>query len=628
MFGPIRKRRCKTTVAALLLFIAAKAAAQQNTVEWDFLLDPATARRGEVVTVRLSATPQSNWYIYSHTQKTGGPQATKFLLDLPPGVRLLGAIEAPSPSKKFDKGFEIEVEYYHEPVVFQQKIAVGDNAATGPLRIKGTVRFQACNDVSCLPPKDVPFNLALNVENGPAREAFRAASGALFNEPARSGFLVFLFLALAQGFFALATPCVYPMIPITISFFLKQGEREGRRPVLLATAYAVSIIVTFTSVGVLLTLIYGPAGANRLATSPVTNLILAFFFIALALSLFGLYEIQVPTAMQNYLAVRGRGGGYAGTIFMGMAFTLASLACTAPFVGALLGLAATGKWFWPLVGMLGFSFAFSLPFFVLALFPQWLARMPHSGGWLNAVKVVMGFLVLAISLKFLANSDMIWNWQIFTRSVLLASWAMIATFAGLYLLGAIRLPHDTLVERVGVLRMLLSLAFLTLGLYLAAGLFGRKIGGTLDAFLPAGLATPSGTAPSSGQGAALEWIEDEDYGKALQRAKGEGKPILIDFSGYTCTNCKWMERNILTRADMAPSLERFVRLRLHTDGGPGWRENQRLQVERFGTPALPLYVIISPSDRELVRLAGLTSSPERFRKFLDEGIARFEAGRK
>ena len=646
MVSLVRKIQQRVLAALVLLLPASLLlAAQPETVLWQFSLEPTVARRGETMTVHLSATPLDPWYFYAPTVKSGGPVPAQFRFDPSAGIRAVGAIEAPRPAKKYDKGFEMEVEYYDEPVEFRQKLAVTGEAALGPAQITGSVRFQACNESVCMPPKDVAFDLPLTVEAGSPREAFRAPVGATTTatstpaaaptasltrpqqsptpapvqsvaQAVQSGLLAFLILAIVQGFLALTTPCVYPMIPITVSFFLKQGEREGRRPVALALTYAASIIVTFTAIGLVMAAIYGPAGTSRLGSSPVANLILAVFFIAFALSLFGLFEIQVPASLQNYFARQGRSGGYGGTVFMGVAFTLASLACTAPFVGVLLGLAAGGQWFWPLIGMLAFSFAFSLPFFVLALFPQFIARMPKSGGWLNAVKVVMGFLVLAVSLKFFVNADMVWGWQLLTRPVVLASWTMISVFAGIYLLGMIRLSHDTPLVHVGVARMLFSLAFLTFGLYLATGLFGGRINGTLDAFLPADVGQVANLPSAS----SLEWIED--YSEALRRAKAENKPILIDFTGVTCTNCKWMERNIFVRPDVAQAMRRFVLVRLQTDNGPHRRENQAMQVKRFGTAALPLYAIMSPDDRELARSAGLTRDPARFIAFLDEGLAR------
>ncbi|MCX8036723.1 MAG: protein-disulfide reductase DsbD family protein [Candidatus Sumerlaeia bacterium] len=623
------------TVLCLVLLRATSA--QETTVLWEFSLEPAVARAGEMVSVRISAIPQGNWYFYAHTNASGGPTPLRVRLDLPPGLSAAGALEAPAPKRKFDSGFQIEVDYYADPVVFQQRVQVGSDVAAGPLHIQGSVRYQSCNDTACLPPRETPFDLTLTIEAGPARlpsspppsapsmpstvstsPTVAVAASRTIENAIQSGLFAFLLLALLQGFLALATPCVYPMIPITVSFFLKQGEREARRPILLATVYALTIVVTFTSVGLLLAAIYGPAGTSRLGASPVANLILAAFFVAFALSLFGLFEIQVPASVQSYLSAKGRGGGYTGTIFMGAAFTLASLACTAPFIGALLGLAAGGQWFWPAVGMLAFSVAFALPFFVLALFPQWLARMPKSGTWLNAVKVVMGFLVLAVAVKFISNADAVWQWGLLTREAVLAAWTAMALFAAVYLLGAIRLPHDSPVEHLGVGRMLLAMAFAALALYLAAGLFGGRIAGTLDAFLPA---ADTAVSPTISAGTpALPWIEN--YSDALARAKAENKPVFVDFTGITCTNCKWMERNIFVHPEVHRRLNAFVLARLWTDTGPDWEANQKMQVERFGTAALPFYAILSPDDRELARSAGLTRDPAKFSAFLDAGLKR------
>ncbi len=647
----------RLAVIVLFLVLTGAAGAQDKAVLWEYSLEPAAARSGEIVSLRISATPQANWYFYAHTNSAGGPTPFQLRLDLPPGLSAVGDLEAPPPKRKFDPGFQIEVDYYPDPVVFRQQILVGSDAAVGTLQIQGSVRYQSCNDVSCLPPRETPFELALTVEAGPARAEFQTAtpSARTLTTPAspsmlstsslsstvsassipavpasrtienaiQSGLLAFLLLSLLQGFLALATPCVYPMIPITVSFFLKQGEREGRRPVLLATVYALTIILTFTAVGLVLAAIYGPAGTSRLGASPVANLILAVFFVALALSLFGLFEIQVPASVQSYLFAKGRSGGYTGTVFMGAAFTLASLACTAPFIGALLGLAAGGEWFWPAVGMLAFSFAFALPFFALALFPQWLARMPKSGGWLNSVKVVMGFIVLAVAVKFISNADAVWQWGLLTREAVLAAWTTMAFFAAVYLLGAIRLPYDSPVEHIGVGRMLLAMVFAASALYLAAGLFGGRIAGMLDAFLPAP-DTAVLRAGSPAEAASLLWIEN--YSEALARAKAENKPVFVDFTGITCTNCKWMERNIFVHSEVHRRLNAFVLARLWTDTGPDWEANQKMQVERFGTAALPFYVIMSPDDRELARSAGATRDPAKFSAFLDEGLERHRKG--
>jgi thiol:disulfide interchange protein DsbD len=647
-------------ILALAAFLPAlgSLAAAPDKVTWRYALDPAVAHPGEAVAVRLTAAIADPWYMYAPTLKAEGPVALQVRLDLPPGFRASGPLEAPKPETKFDEGFTTNVEIYHGATTFTQRIVVPENAQPTTVPIKGAIRFQTCSGASCLPPRTVPFALTLAIEAGPVRPEYKApaaaapttqtnpalapfqerpsvaasasvplpsaaapAQGAVadFKTARNAGLLAFLVLALVQGLLALATPCVYPMIPITVSYFIKQGEQQGRSPVLMAALYVLSIVATFTAVGLLLAGVVGPTGAARLGANPIANLFLAALFVAFALNLFGAFEIRVPAGVQTRLSQRGRAGNYGATIFLGLAFTLASLTCTAPFIGTLLGVAATGEWFWPLVGMLGFAAAFALPFFFLALFPQYLAVMPKSGGWLNSVKVVMGFLVLAAALKFAGNVDVVWNWNLFTRPVVLSAWVAIAVLCGVYLLGAIRLPHDSPVEHVGPVRLLISVVFLALGLYLAAGLFGRPINGTLDAFLPAEEMT-AGEAPMAQYGPRLDWIEDYDL--ALARARAEGKPIFIDFTGKTCTNCKWMDRNILSRDDVSRLLARFVRARLWTDVGPRWRQNQQMQVDRFGTAALPLYAIQSPDDRTLARFEGLTRKPELFVEFLQSGLAR------
>lgn len=617
------------------------AAARASRIEWDFSIEPNVARRGEVVTFRAHASLQESWYIYSHTLEPGGPQATKFKFDLPEGLAVHGGIDAPKPKVKFDKGFEMDIEYYPGEVQFEQKLIIAGDAPLGELAVAGSVRFQICNDTTCLPPRPETFAPTVTIEDGPARAAYLAPATPALPEPTetrvsptagqtatvaasggiddvlKAGFFIFLFTAIANGLLALLTPCVYPMIPITVSFFLKQGEKEGRRPLALASTYAVSIIVTFTAIGLLAAIVYGPGGVTKLAGSWSANLFLAVVFVAFALSLFGLYEIQVPVSVQNWFSRKGQSGGYGGTVFMGVAFALASFACTAPFIGALLALAAGGDWFWPLVGMLGFSFAFAMPFFLLALFPQFLARMPRSGGWLNSVKVVMGFLILAASFKFLGNVDQVLGWGVFTRDIVLAAWVMTAVFAGFYLLGKIQLSHDTPLERIGVGRMLLSLSFLTLGLYLSVGLFGGRISGTLEAYLPPPSESVAAAQVAARGEPAIEWIDD--YDKALEVARAEKKPLFVDFSGRTCTNCHLMERTILARTDVRKALKRFVPVRLLTDVEEKWSE---MQVKRFGTAALPFYAIISPEDSPVARFEGLTRDHEEFLTFLGKGLTR------
>ena len=327
-----------------------------------------------------------------------------------------------------------------------------------------------------------------------------------------------------------------------------------------------------------------------------------------------MFQIGVPSSVLTRLSNRNSGTSYIQTLLMGLTFTLTSFTCTVPFVGTVLVATAQGDWLWPALGMLGFSTAFAVPFFILALVPNLVASLPRSGGWLNATKVTMGFLEVAAAMKFLSNVDLVWNWHIFTREVVLAIWMAIAILASAYLLGRFRLPHDTPLENLGVIRMLLALGVLALGIYLFTGLIGGSLG-ELDAFLPPRTAGAFTLTGGGGQGRELAW--NMDLTSALNQASAEGKPVLIDFTGYTCTNCRWMEANIFPLAAVRTELEKFVRVQLYTDGsGKIYEQNQQYQKERFGTVALPFYAILDPKGKTIATFPGMTRKPEEFIRFL------------
>ncbi|MBM3889479.1 MAG: DUF255 domain-containing protein, partial [Verrucomicrobia bacterium] len=293
-----------------------------------------------------------------------------------------------------------------------------------------------------------------------------------------------------------------------------------------------------------------------------------------------------------------------------LVFTLTSFTCTAPFIGPLLVAITQGAWFWPLVGMSVFAATFASPFFVLSLFPGWLAGLPKSGSWMNATKVVMGFLELAAAMKFLSNADLIWEWGVFTTPVVLASWVILAALTGLYILGKIRLPHDEPVESVGGVRLMFSMVFLVLALVMAPGLWKIPPPNLIDSYLPVPVALK--------QEERLTW--GDDYPRALAQAKAQGKNVFIDFTGYTCTNCRWMEITMFPQPEVEALLKQFVLVQLYTDGGPHGQQNQDFQVARFGDAALPLYVLMSPDDREIARFSGMTRDVQAFVAFLKRGL--------
>jgi thiol:disulfide interchange protein DsbD len=306
-----------------------------------------------------------------------------------------------------------------------------------------------------------------------------------------------------------------------------------------------------------------------------------------------------------------------GTLLMGLAFTLTSFTCTAPFVGTLLVLASQGDWQWPLVGMMAFAGVFALPFVLLALAPQLAASLPRSGAWLNSVKVSMGFLEVAAAMKFLSNADLVWGWHVFTRDVVLATWIAVAALLSAYLLGLFRVGHDKPVERVGAARLVLTMICLALGVHLATGLTGRRLG-EIEAFLPPAQEDIAGEVAG---GDDLPWILN-DYEAALARARQENRLLMIDFTGYTCTNCRWMEANMFPRPDVRRELEQYVRVRLYTDGqGETYERHQQFQQKTFGTVALPYYAIVDAEGAPIARFPGLTRNTAEFVEFLQKARA-------
>lgn len=441
---------------------------------------------------------------------------------------------------------------------------------------------------------------------------------------ARDGLWSFLWLAIATGAISLLTPCVFPMIPITVSYFTNHAAGNRANALRDALVYALGIILTFTAIGVALAVFFGAAGINNFAASPYVNIAIAGIFIAFALSLFGAYELGIPSGVMTKIDSYARGkesSKLVGVLLMGFVFSLTSFTCTAPFVGSLLVLAASGDWMYPIIGMLAFSSVFALPFFILALAPQLVAQLPKSGGWLNSVKVVMGFLEIAAAMKFISNVDLVLHWGIFTREVVLATWVGVALLTTLYLLGVFQLSHDSKIERLGAARVMCALLFISLGFYLLTGLFGAKLG-ELESFLPYPTEqTVSATTSKSGNAnhPEADWIKN-DYESALAKAKAENKSVFIDFTGYTCTNCRWMEANMFPKPEVDAELRKFIKVQLFTDGdGEVYEKQQKFQEEKFNTVALPLYAIVDSSGNTKATFPGLTRDKDEFIKFLKSG---------
>jgi thiol:disulfide interchange protein DsbD len=427
------------------------------------------------------------------------------------------------------------------------------------------------------------------------------------------------FAAVAFGFGLLAifTPCVFPMIPITMSYFVSTRSGSKRASLLQATVFCLGVIVLFTGLGALVSVVLGPFGAVQLGSNVWVNLFIALIFLLFAASLFGAFEITVPSGAMTKLNQMSGRGGTLGTLVMGLVFALASFACTGPFVGPLLASSIQGGLAWPIFGMAMFSTGMALPFFGLALFPAYLSKLPKSGSWLSRTKRTMAFLILAAAFKYLSNVDMMYQLEILTRERFLAVWAVLLGLCGLYTLGMLRLP-DEADEPPGFGRLSVGVVFLVLALSLLPGMFGARLG-EIDAYVPpveySGLgATLLGG--SAGNQQQDQWLKD-DYDKALSLARESGKPVLLSFTGYACTNCHWMKANMFTKPEIREVTANLILLELYVDGqDEATARNQEMQLNRFRTTAIPYYVIIRPDESVAGEFAGATRDAAAFRAFL------------
>jgi thiol:disulfide interchange protein len=648
------------------LFMTALSPAQE-AAKWSARASVDRASPGDKFDVLVTAKLNEGWYIYSTTPVEEGPLPTEIEFASRTPLKSIGKVRQPKPVVKYDENFGIDTEFYTSDVTFTLPAEVKANAKGGTQKVVVEVTFMACDERMCLPPRTVEAAFELQIDVPENQEAVGGEASDIADEvdaeaegtdddaaagefdagvsgygderdverAREQGVWAYILLAMSVGALALLTPCVFPMIPITVSFFTKREAATRWVAVRDALIYSFGIIFTFTGLGIVLALLFGASGINQFAANPWMNILIAAVFIVFALNLFGLFEIVIPSGLLTKLTVAsGSGRGITSLLLMGLTFTLTSFTCTVPFVGTVMVAAAKGEIWWSVVGMLAFSTVFALPFFLLALFPSWLKSMPKSGGWLNSVKVVMGFLELAAALKFLSNVDLIWSIGILSRDLFLSFWIGIGIFITIYLLGFFLLPHDTKLEKLGVIRMLWSVFFLGISVYLYTGL-GDKPLGELDAFLPPmkyhdaiqaasmGSGDIGMTDPGGKEGGAA-WLSS--YEDALKIAKAESKPVFIDFTGFACTNCRWMESNIFTRREVVALLDEYVLVKLYTDGrGKVYERNRDFQESRFGTVALPLYVAMSADDELLTSFPGMTRKPEEFVRFLQDGLRRNQA---
>ena len=583
---------------------------------WAQFSDPAQftvniddVNQGEVAIIDVNAELDFTWRIYAVYDVPEGPSSTKFIIESDI-VNKSGRVIEPEPIEKFDEGFGNITKYHEGTPQFSIPLELKDDLPNGTYNVDVIIDYQVCNNSLCYPPNQITKTATFDIKSGPIRSDFVFENFDFDKDSilaiADNNISSFLVLAMSMGFLALLTPCVFPMIPITISFFMHRSENTNSSPVKSATVYMLGIVLTFTFLGMMLAILLGASGANQLAANPIVNMFIAFLFIYFAMSLFGFYEIEIPESLRRLSLQKENSEGYVGILFMALTFTLTSFTCTVQFMGLILVAASQGEWFWPIIGMLIFSLAFASPFFFLALFPHYLTKLPQSGGWLNSVKVVMGFLELAAAFKFISNTDLVWNWNIFTYEVVLYLWALIMLLTGLYIFGLIKFKNDSPVT-FSIQRSLFALSFIFFGTYLAAGNHGYDINGNIKSYLP----------PKKYQ-SNLVWNNNLD--DAFIIAKEQNKNIFIDFTGVTCTNCRWMETNIFSINSVEELMSEYVLVSLYTDAGEGYLEKREYQINRFETAALPYYVILDNNDKVLSEFPGLTRNVEEFKDFLKTGL--------
>ncbi len=668
--------------AALLAPVAAQVP-DADPVVWTAEAQPTSAEPGGTVLLTLSGTIGPGWRMYAMHSPIGKPLAVHFDDG---ALTPLGAVEQEQPRAGHDDTLGRDYTYFSDRVQLTRAYRVKADASGGVAPITGTVAYMVCNDEICLPPTREPFSAGVQIRAASAaarpqpaqpevapptapEAAAPAAASAEARDPdvdgavdaapdeaakaaqepdvvpptledaapakpfgpveEQGGLWGFLLLAVGAGLAALLTPCVFPMIPLTVSYFLHHaGDRK--KAARMAGVYGLSIVGLFTGLGVAMALLVGAAGPQLIAANPWVNLFIGFVLVVFGFSLLGFYELRMPAAWLNYFNRQGdERGGVVGVLFMGLTLVLVSFSCTVPFVGGLLAAASRGGWAYPLLGMVVFSSVFALPFVLFAVFPNALGRLPRSGSWMGALKGVLGFVEIAAALKFLSNADLVWGTGLLPRPLAISLMIVIFALAGLYLLRKLPLGEANFVaqpESIGGLRLLTAIVFFGLAFYFVPGLLGAPLGG-FDAFLPPRRATDvsllAGMQLNAPEGRGeLAWHQSR--ATAFEEARRTGRPVLIDFTGYTCTNCRHMESTVLAKPEIAERIDRrFVPLQLWTDDAETGPALQRYQLELTGRIALPTYAIVHPDGRLISQLSGVTSQ-ERYAAFLDAGTAAFE----
>lgn len=634
--------------------------------EWKVSMSNTTPKAGEIVTVTFAADIDEDWYLYSTDFDPDlGPIVAEFVFTPHESYELIGNVKPINPEKKYDEIWEGEVSIFHGKAQFNQQLMILDPDYV----IHGTYEYQVCSDIDgkCIFFDDNTFEfISKSSKKTTANEQKKSKNGLLDQRASTDPYSLasFMLVAFLAGLAALLTPCVFPMIPMTVTFFTgKDNHKKGRY--VNSLFYGFSIILIYSLIGLVLAPFMGPETANDLATGWIPNVIFFTVFIVFALSFFGLFEITLPHKWVNSVDAMGDKGGLVGVFFMALTLVLVSFSCTGPIVGSILVESAGGLALKPVLGMIAFSAAFAIPFTLFALFPNWLNSLPKSGGWLNSVKVVLGFIELALAFKFLSIADQAYHWGILDRDIYLAIWIVIFTFLGLYLLGKIKLSGDSDTNKVSVVRMILSMLTFTFVAYMIPGLFGAPLKAmagylppmsTHDFALVETIRASGNSEPVVMDDRCEEPLYDDflhwphglmgyfDYEQALACAKATNKPIFVDFTGHGCVNCREMEARVWAEEEVLNRLNNdFVLLALYVDDKTELAENKwytssyddrmkktigkqnaDFQITNFNNNAQPFYVILSPDGELLIEPTAYDLNVDNFVQFLEKGKAAFK----
>ena len=655
-------KRILIQAAMLVMAFAATLNAQILTpITWDVSTEMTSETEG---VVKFAATIEKGWHLYGTTLPEGGPRETSIKFDRVEGAELIGSPEPSiAPVEKVDMVFHLKLNWWESDVTLSQRFRVTDKKG---YLLGGTITFQGCNDGSCIPPAKEAFEVMSDGYNAaPAEEepvqatvksvaadkaatidesewwapvTFPESGEASAQNIAESSWWYIFIWGFIGGLVALLTPCVWPMIPLTVSFFLKKNSSRAKS-IRDALIYGGGIIVIYLALGLAITLIFGASKLNDLATNAVFNLAFFLLLLVFAISFFGAFDIKLPSKWSNGVDSKAeRTTGLISIFFMAFTLVLVSFSCTGPIIGTLLVEAASvGNISGPAVGMGAFALALAIPFTLFAIFPSWLKEMPRSGGWLNSVKVVLGFLELALSLKFLSVADLAYGWGILDREVFVSLWVVIFILLGLYLLGKIRFSHDSPVEHVAIGRFFMALISLSFAVYLIPGLWGAPLK-SVSAFVPP-LYTQDFNLYAGG-----EFKEFDDYDAGMRYAAESGRPVLIDFSGYGCVNCRKMEGAVFDTEVISTIIkENFVLIKLMVDDKQklaeplSVEENGRkvvlesvgdkwsyLQRSKFAANSQPYYVMIDNSGAPLALPYYYDENVEKFGEWLGTGIRNYK----